>query len=147
MTSGVAMLKYLEEHAGDVYPALEAAGTRVRDGIEQAFARKGIAAKCTGVASLFMTHFPKVDLKDRGAWSMNNAHALCVDCDLEKREKELRIRLLNKGVYVMHGGGAISTAHSREDLRIFLEKREDESLEVTAYWGDEVPIVENIVGC
>ncbi|MEW6381821.1 MAG: aspartate aminotransferase family protein [bacterium] len=120
MTAGIAMLRHLEENAREIYPSLEAAGIQVRGGIERAFARHGIAARCTGIGSLFMTHFPKVRLEE-----LKDSHALAVDCDLEKREKELRMRLLNKGVFVMHGGGAISTAHTPADLMMFLEKVEE----------------------
>jgi glutamate-1-semialdehyde 2,1-aminomutase len=36
--------------------------------------------------------------------------------DIEKREVELRIRMLAKGIHVMHGGGCLSIAHSDEDI-------------------------------
>jgi hypothetical protein len=35
---------------------------------------------------------------------------------LEKREMEFRIRMLAKGIHVMHGGGCLTTAHSDEDI-------------------------------
>jgi len=120
MVAGTAMLQYLEENAHVIYPSLDAAGTRTRAGIESAFARHGIAARCTGFGSLFMTHFPKVPVEE-----LKDSHTLAVDCDLEKREKELKIRLLNKGVHVMHGGGAISMAHTPSDLKMFVEKMEE----------------------
>jgi len=125
MRAGIAMLRYLEENAQKIYPYLEAAGNQIRTGIEQAFARYGIAAKCTGIGSLFMTHFPKIKLEE-----LKDSHTLAVDCDLEKREKELKIRLLNKGVFVMHGGGAISMAHTPADLAIALEKVEEVAKEM-----------------
>lgn len=120
MAAGLAMLQYLEENASWVYPQLQSAGDYVRTGIEKIFIRHGIPARCTGFGSLFMTHFPKVSLKE-----MKDSYTLNTACDVEKREKELRLRLLNKGVYVMHGGGAISTAHTREDLNTFLERIEE----------------------
>jgi glutamate-1-semialdehyde 2,1-aminomutase len=148
MVAGVAMLRYLEDHAREVYPYLEAAGAKTRAGIERAFARQGIAAKCTGFGSLFMTHFPRLDVEDRSTWLVKDAHFLSVDCDLEKREKELKIRLLNKGVYVMHGGGAISTAHSSEDLKMFLEKMEEVAGEMAKDRSDKLRCTEKVsVGC
>ena len=35
---------------------------------------------------------------------------------------ELKARLLSKGVYVMHGGGAVSSRHSRDDIEFFIAK-------------------------
>jgi len=126
MVAGTAILRYLEENAHEIYPSLDAAGVQSRAGIEKAFARYGIPAKCTGFGSLFMTHFPKVALSGCALErELKNSHTLAVDCDLEKREKELKIRLLNKGVHVMHGGGAISAAHTPSDLKMFLEKMEE----------------------
>ena len=117
MAAGLAMIKFLKKNSEKIYPSLEQAGTQVRRGIEKNFTDHGIPAKCTGFGSLFMTHFPRVSLKE-----LKDAQALNIACDKEKRERELRIRLLNKGIYVMHGGGAISTAHTKKDLAVFLEK-------------------------
>jgi glutamate-1-semialdehyde 2,1-aminomutase len=35
---------------------------------------------------------------------------------MAKRDKEFRLRMLNKGVYTMYGGGALSMAHTEEDI-------------------------------
>ncbi len=117
MVAGLAMLNYLQKNAAEIYPALNKTGNWVRAEIERIFTLFGIPVKCTGFGSLFMTHFPKGSLQE-----VKDSRALQMDCDIEKREKELRLRLLNKGVYVMHGGGALSMAHTHEDLRSFLEK-------------------------
>jgi glutamate-1-semialdehyde 2,1-aminomutase len=68
-------------------------------------------AVVTGTGSLFQTHFPfekgvKLD-------SPQSIHRLT---DLEKREIEFRIRMLVKGIHVMHGGGCLTTAHSDADI-------------------------------
>ncbi|MEW5804892.1 MAG: aspartate aminotransferase family protein [bacterium] len=120
MAAGIAMLGWLEKNAREIYPSLNAKGAQVREGIEQAFAQHGIAARCTGIGSLFMTHFPKIALAN-----VKDSHTLAVDCDLEKREKDLKIRLLNKGVHVMHGGGALSLAHTPHDIHTFLTKMQE----------------------
>jgi len=65
----------------------------------------------TGTGSLFQTHFPfekgvKLD-------SPQSIHRLT---DLEKKEIEFRVRMLAKGIHVIHGGGCLSTAHSDEDI-------------------------------
>ena len=47
---------------------------------------------------------------------LNSPHAIHQFTDIEKREIEFRVRMMIKGVHVMHGGGALSTAHSDEDI-------------------------------
>ena len=125
MAAGVKMLEYLKEHAASVYPALAAAGERVRHGLERVFARAGVRVLCSGVGSLFMTHFPK-----QPGLRIDSPYAGNCLTDVEKREKELKGRLLAKGVYVMHGGGAISLAHRDEDLERFLELAEEVAFEM-----------------
>jgi glutamate-1-semialdehyde aminotransferase len=36
--------------------------------------------------------------------------------DAARVEQEFKIRMLNHGVFTAHGGGAVSTAHSDEDI-------------------------------
>ena len=83
----------------------------MRKGLREALDREGLNAVVTGTGSLFQTHFPfqkgvKLD-------SPQSIHHLT---DLEKREIEFRVRMLAKGIHVMHGGGCLSTAHSDEDI-------------------------------
>ncbi|MEE8205260.1 MAG: aminotransferase class III-fold pyridoxal phosphate-dependent enzyme [Dehalococcoidales bacterium] len=111
MAAGLAMLQHLKEHQATIYPHLAEAGDWLRPEIERVFAENSIEAVCSGVGSLFMTHFPQQPgLKIRSPY---DAHCLT---DVDKREKELKGRLLARDVYVMHGGGAISTAHQPSDL-------------------------------
>lgn len=114
--AGAAMLGYLKDHAGEVYPSLEAKGERMRKGLAEAFNQAGVDAAITGIGSLFQTHFP---LK-RGV-VFNSPHAINQFSDVEKREIEFRIRMLTKGVHVMHGGGALSITHSDADLQKIID--------------------------
>jgi glutamate-1-semialdehyde 2,1-aminomutase len=109
--AGLAMLQHLKDQAAEIYPVLEAKGKAVREGIQKALHHYGIKSVVTGVGSLFQTHFPYRD--DAALDSPNAIHQLT---DVDKRENEFRIRMLTKGVHVMHGGGAISTAHSDRDI-------------------------------
>jgi glutamate-1-semialdehyde 2,1-aminomutase len=110
--AGLAMLHYLKNHKDEIYPALEKKGTKVRKGIQKAFDREGVNAVVTGIGSLFQTHFPH----QKGV-TLDSPHSIHQLTDIEKREVEFRIRMLNHGVHVMHGGGGLSIAHSDEDIK------------------------------
>ena len=109
--AGLAMLRYLKDHRKTIYPLLESKGEKIRKQLQEVLDREGLNAVVTGTGSLFQTHFPfekgvKLD-------SPQSIHRLT---DLEKREMEFRIRMLVKGIHVMHGGGCLTTAHSDADI-------------------------------
>jgi glutamate-1-semialdehyde 2,1-aminomutase len=68
------------------------------------------------MGSLFQTHFPF----QKGG-TFNSPHSIHRLTNIEKREVEFRIRMLTKGVHVMHGGGCLSIAHSNEDIEKIIE--------------------------
>jgi glutamate-1-semialdehyde 2,1-aminomutase len=109
--AGSAMLHYLKDHRKMIYPLLESRGERIRKGLQEALDQVGLNAVVTGTGSLFQTHFPFK--KGTPLDSPQSIHRLT---DLEKRESEFRVRMLGKGVHVMHGGGCLSLAHSDEDI-------------------------------
>jgi glutamate-1-semialdehyde 2,1-aminomutase len=111
VAAGLAMLHHLKDQADEIYPVLEAKGKAVREGIQKALRHYGIKSIVTGIGSLFQTHFP---YKDDAA--LDSPHTIYQLTDVDKRENEFRIRMLTKGVHVMHGGGAVSTAHSDRDI-------------------------------
>jgi len=109
--AGLAMLRYLKDHRQKVYTILESNGEKVRKGVQKAFDREGFNAVVTGVGSLFQTHFPF----QKGE-TLDSPHSINCFTNVEKREVEFRIRMLTKGIHVMHGGGCLSIAHSDEDI-------------------------------
>jgi glutamate-1-semialdehyde 2,1-aminomutase len=116
--AGLAMLRHLKDHSEEIYPLLEARGKRVREGVQKMFDREGINAVITGIGSLFQTHF----LRDgKKGVSLDSPQAINQFTDVDKREVEYRIRMLTKGVHVIHGGGALSVAHSDEDIDRIIE--------------------------
>lgn len=116
MIAGRTMLRYLEGHESEIYPALEEKGRCVREGTEKAFHSRGIPVKCLGVGSLFTTCFPpSADVP------LRNIEEVETYTDIARREKEFRLRMLNHGIYTMHGGGAISMAHTNEDVERIIE--------------------------
>ncbi len=116
VAAGLAMLRYLKDHQEEVYPSIEAKGKKVREGVQAALRRNGIKATVTGTGSLFQTHFPNQE-----GVVLDSPQSINQFTDIEKREQEFRIRMLAKGVHMMHGGGALSTTHSDEDIRKIIE--------------------------
>ncbi len=114
--AGLAMLRYLKDQAAEVYPLLEAKGEEVRKGVQESLRNEAIDAVVTGIGSLFQTHFPL----QKGV-ILNSPHSIHRFTDLERRETEFRIRMLTKGVHVMHGGGGLSMAHSDEDIERIIQ--------------------------
>ncbi|MDI6761635.1 MAG: aspartate aminotransferase family protein [Thermodesulfobacteriota bacterium] len=120
VAAGITILRYLRDFEEEIYPVLEVKGERVRKGVQEALQREGVETVVTGTGSLFQTHFPF----QKGV-TLNSPHSINQFTDTEKREVEFRIRMLNHGVHMMHGGGSLSMAHSDEDIeRIIQATRE-----------------------
>ncbi len=115
MITGRTMLHFLEINQDEIYPALEDKGRRVRAGVEKAFRSRNIPVKCFGIGSLFNTCFPKSDDD-----VLKNIEDVDLKTDIDARDRRFRISLLNHGVYTKYGGGAVSFAHSDEDIERLL---------------------------
>lgn len=122
--TGAAMIRHLVGQADRIYPRLAASGERLRRGVEAVFRDEGVEAACTGGpgdvltgSSLFMVHFP------RKPWPALTPEVLNdpLYSDVAFREETLKLALLTEGVHVMHGGGAISTAHAAADISRTIE--------------------------
>jgi len=120
MMAGKVMLAYLVEHEAEIYGRLGEMGQQVRERLEQIFAGHGILAQCTGypnealkASSLAVLHFPaKADI-------LIDSPDVAADptrCLVQVREQAFKLALLLEDVYTMHGLGALSTAHTQEDL-------------------------------
>jgi glutamate-1-semialdehyde 2,1-aminomutase len=80
-----------------------------------------------GMGSLFTTCFPSSDdLPPR------NIEDVETRTDMAKRDREFRLRMLNKGVYTIYGGGAVSMAHTDEDLNGIIRAAEEVAKEMAA---------------
>ena len=125
MEVGKSVVSYLKKNEKDIYPELADKGEKMRKGIKQAFDDANVDAIVTGFASLFQTHFPlKKDDRPR------NPHEILLKTDINKREVEFKIRMLNHGVNLMHGGGAISTAHTDKDIEKVIEAAREVAVEM-----------------
>lgn len=111
MISGLAVLRHLRDHAGEVYPRLNRLGERLRKGMDDAFEEGGLPGRAIGAGSLCGAYLPL-----EPGTVVRSAADMFLRTDLRRMEHEFRIRMLNQGVYTMHGAGAISTVHGEEEV-------------------------------
>lgn len=114
------LLSYLVEHEEEVYPRIATLGEQARQALEAAFAEEGILARCTGYpnealpgSSLAMLHFP---YDEKLALDAPDAVYDPRLCDVALRDQVLQLALLLENVHVVHGLGALSTAHTEGDI-------------------------------
>jgi len=114
MTAGLTTLKMLED--GRLINRLNKLGDYVRQQLSDIFGRKGLSAQLTGVGSLFHTHFTSEKVRDVNA---------VVRTDREMLTK-YHAHLLGRGVFFLPTKmGALSTAHTKEDIEKLLTQAED----------------------
>jgi glutamate-1-semialdehyde 2,1-aminomutase len=114
------LMTYLIAHEEDIYPRLAELGEKTRQTIEAAFAEEGIPVRCTGDgsealpgSSMFMAHFP---YEDDAQLSRPEDVADPSVCDVTLTREVLQLALLLEDVYVVHGHGAVATAHTEADI-------------------------------
>jgi len=120
MIAARTMLAHLAAEEAAVYPRLSALGDAARQAAGQAFAGAGIYTICTGEGnaalpsgSLFQIHFPYQEGRqiERPEDALDPAV-----CDVALANHVLPLAMLLEDVHVVHGGGALSTAHSDADV-------------------------------
>lgn len=113
-------MTYLVAHEAEVYPRLAELGEKTRRVMEAAFVHEGIYARCAGCgnevlpgSSMAMLRFPYEDdaRLDRPEDVFNPAV-----CDVTLGGEVLQLALLLEDVHVVHGHGAVSTAHTEADI-------------------------------
>jgi glutamate-1-semialdehyde 2,1-aminomutase len=114
------LMATLMEQEAEVYPKLADLGARARRAMETAFAEEGIYACCTGHSdevlpgsSMFMLHFPYREgtcLEGPQDWHDPNV------CDITLGRQVVDLALLLEDVFMIHGHGAVTTAHSGEEV-------------------------------
>lgn len=116
MASSLAFLRRIMADETGIYSHLNAMGERLRERMMSLFQSRGIALAVTGLGSLFTPHF----LRDPASPPPINPGQAVDRCFYGFKEKLFKIMLLNRGVYVMHGGGSISMAHDDRHIETFL---------------------------
>ncbi len=114
------MMYHLIEHEGQIYPRLAELGQKTRQTIAAAFIEEGVHVHCLGDggealpgSSMFYLHFPYqkgAHLDRPEEWFDPSV------CDSTLREKVLGLALLLEDVFVLHSHGALSTAHTEQDI-------------------------------
>ncbi len=121
MLAGLTFLEYLIKNEEDIYSKIGRLGERVRSGIEEIFSCYDIPVKCTGgggprgtKSSLVGVNFLNEKLDKlrfpEQIWNPKTS-------DIELREKIFKLAMLEEGFNTFHGYGAISTAHSDEEIQ------------------------------
>lgn len=125
LLAGLTMLRYLIDNHAHIYPTLAAKGEKLRQGIERIFADRGILARCTGqggdvieASSLLGVCFPLDE--NSSAYSPDDLYDP-TRYDVTLSEQVLKIGMLLQGINVIHGLGALSLAHTDQDLERTLE--------------------------
>jgi glutamate-1-semialdehyde 2,1-aminomutase len=120
MELGQAVVSHLEENKQKIYPDLERKGNRLREGLERAFRKAGIPARASGIGSLCGLIIPR-----REDEAIRSPRDILEKCDVPRVEQEFKLHMMNRGVYVVHGGGAISNAHTDRDIDLIISAAED----------------------
>ncbi len=125
MLAAKTFMEYLVNHEEEIYPRLSALGEQARRTAEEAFGAEGLYARCPrysdGVlpgSSLSLVAFPYEEGRELRSPEDVRDPALC---DVVLAEEVLQLALLVHDVYTMHGLGAISAAHTTEDLGFLRE--------------------------
>ncbi|MGQ9472408.1 MAG: aspartate aminotransferase family protein [Candidatus Aminicenantales bacterium] len=125
MLAGLISLRYLQEHQDEIYPRIGRAGEKVRRAIEEVFAVHGFLVRCTGypnsaakTSSLVGVHFMKKPVETIVSPEQIWNPALC---NVELREKVFKLAMLNEGINIFHGFGAISAAHTDEEIQASID--------------------------
>jgi glutamate-1-semialdehyde 2,1-aminomutase len=120
MLASLTMMRRLVDHEGDIYPRLAELGQKARSTVEDAFRAEGIHARCTGYGndalpggSMGAVHFPY----DPSTPCETPEQTRNPDsCDVTLSETVLQLALLLEDVFVMHGLGSVSAAHTADDI-------------------------------
>ena len=120
MLASRTMMEHLIAEEATLYPRISRMGDLARRTVEQAFAAEGIEARCTGGASdalpassLAAVHFPYEHGTPCDTPEQTRNPAVC---DVELSDTVLQLALLLEDVFVMHGLGSVSAAHTEEDI-------------------------------
>jgi glutamate-1-semialdehyde 2,1-aminomutase len=120
MLASYTMMEHLVAQEAVVYPRITALAEQARQTVEQAFAERGITVRCTGrqsnaipASSTAAVHFPYDPATPCDSPEQTRNPDVC---DVELSDTVLQLALLLEDVFVMHGLGAVSMAHTEEDI-------------------------------
>ncbi len=125
MLAGLTYLKYLVEKEEEIYPRIGRLGDKVRKGIEEIFAAHGFNVKCTGYGDTITENSSCIGvqfLKEKIDRVRSPEQVWNPDvCDIELRDQIFKLAMLREGFNIFHGYGAISAAHTDEEIQASLD--------------------------
>jgi glutamate-1-semialdehyde 2,1-aminomutase len=120
MLASYTMMEHLVAQEAMVYPRLAVLAEKARHVVEQAFSSAGTTVRCTGRksnaipgSSMSAIHFPYDPATPCDSPEQTRNPDVC---DVELSDNVLQLALLLEDVFVMHGLGALSMAHTDEDI-------------------------------
>ena len=120
MLASAAMMHHLIDQESQIYPRLADLGERTRTAMTEAFRAEGIDVVCTGSGndaipggSLGALHFPHDPSTRCDSPEQTRNPEIC---DVLMSDVIVQLALLLEDVFVMHGLGSVSTAHTDEDV-------------------------------
>jgi glutamate-1-semialdehyde 2,1-aminomutase len=119
MLAAKTMMNYLVQNETKLYPRLASLGKLARERFTQALASEGVHTMSTGFnkdlpdSSLFILHFPSQAGHQITCPEDANDPSLC---DTVLRKEVVKLGLLLQDVNMTEGKGAVSYAHTEEDL-------------------------------
>jgi len=123
--AGLVFTKFLIENEKEIYPRIGKFREKIRRETENIFAANGFYVKCTGGGSevakdsslagvhFLLDHCDEITSPDQ-VWNPTF-------CDIELREKIFKLAMLQEGFNIFHGFGAVSTAHTDEEIQASLD--------------------------
>ncbi len=119
MKAGIATLEYLSGNKKSLYKNLNKLAEDLRRSVDRIFSENGVRTKSTGAGSLFTTHFlseNQEEILSPSDVGLSNKHA----------QKAYYFSLIARnGIYFLPGHlGAISAAHTREDVDDYIRSTE-----------------------
>ncbi|MDQ3851578.1 MAG: aspartate aminotransferase family protein [Thermoproteota archaeon] len=117
MTAGLMTLNFLEKNKSQIYSKIDRLGGMARKGLAKLFAESGIPCQVTGVGSLFLMHFGKMNVHDAMGVATSDRELL--------RKYHLTL-MANYGIFFLPTKmGALSYVHEEGDIKKLLKATEE----------------------
>jgi glutamate-1-semialdehyde 2,1-aminomutase len=120
MLASAAIMRHLIDHEQEIYPLLADLGERTRTAVTEAFRAEGMNVVCTGHGndalpggSLGALHFPYDPSTSCDSPEQTRNPEVC---DVAMSDVVIQLALLLEDVFVMHGLGSVSVAHTVDDI-------------------------------
>lgn len=120
MLAAKVLVQYLIEHESEIYPRLEMLSAELRKKVPRVFSEAGIEARFAGLDNDVLPnnslHTLVIPYEGNNPLNSPNDVLDPERCDVDFVESVLKIAMLLEDVHIHHGLGAVSTAHTLEDV-------------------------------